>query len=114
VILNFTLQFISPENKAAIVDRIFSGLNPGGALILSEKVICESAQEQERVESLYFDFKRHNGYNDLEISQKRDALENVLKLDTRPRHVDRLRSAGFSVVDEWFHCLNFASFLAVK
>ena len=31
VVLNFTLQFVAPEKRAALIARIFDGLRPGGA-----------------------------------------------------------------------------------
>ena len=114
VVMNFTLQFIDTPLKEQIIQNIFNGLNPGGALILSEKIVFASPAEQGFIESAYFGLKRHNGYNDLEISQKRDALENVLKLETVHAHTDRLRRMGFSTVCQWYQNLNFASFVAVK
>ncbi|MBN2340074.1 MAG: carboxy-S-adenosyl-L-methionine synthase CmoA [Deltaproteobacteria bacterium] len=114
VIMNFTLQFIDTEQKSSILKQIYNGLQPGGAFLFSEKIVFEDAEEQVVQESLYYDLKRHNGYNDLEISQKRDALENVLKLESPTRHQQRLKAAGFSEIYQWYRNLNFASFLAVK
>ncbi|MBN2718878.1 MAG: carboxy-S-adenosyl-L-methionine synthase CmoA [Deltaproteobacteria bacterium] len=114
VVMNFTLQFIDTGLKDRIVQNIFNGLRPLGALILSEKIVFEDAAMQQFIEQSYFDFKRYNGYNDLEISQKRDALENVLKLETTQAHVERLKRVGFSTVACWYQNLNFASFIAVK
>ena len=37
-IVNYTLQFISTQNRAGFLERIFSALNPGGILIFSEKL----------------------------------------------------------------------------
>jgi tRNA (cmo5U34)-methyltransferase len=63
---------------------------------------------------IHHDFKRAHGYSDLEISQKRSALENVLVPETIAAHRDRLTKAGFASVDVWFQCFNFMSMLAVK
>lgn len=112
--MNFTLQFIGKEQKSQLVQSIYNSLLPGGALMLSEKVQFAEADEQAYVEQLYFDFKRHNGYGDLEISQKRDALENVLSLESPQQHLQRLNDVGFSSILIWFKCLNFVSFLCVK
>jgi len=38
----------------------------------------------------------------------------VLVPDTREQHEARLRGAGFHAVRQWFQCLNFVSFMAVK
>jgi tRNA (cmo5U34)-methyltransferase len=63
---------------------------------------------------LHHDFKRANGYSDLEISQKRTALENVLISETVPQHQTRLQKSGFASADLWFQALNFVSLLAIK
>ena len=114
VILNFTLQFINPQIRKKIISTIYDGLIDGGVLILSEKIKFDDNDKSEYYDSLYYDFKRANGYSELEISRKRDALENVLIRDTATIHVDRMKKCGFRKVDEWFSYLNFSSFLALK
>jgi tRNA (cmo5U34)-methyltransferase len=113
VVLNFTLQFVPPAERPALIERIYAGLRPGGVLILSEK-IAFSEPEQQFHEGLHHDFKRANGYSDLEISQKRSALEKVLIPETLACHRSRLRAAGFSSSALWFQCFNFVSLVAVK
>jgi len=114
VVMNFTLQFIQKEARESLINKIYSGLNPGGAFVLSEKIKCSNSKEQDRLIALHHDFKKANGYSDLEISQKRSALENVLVAETVDQHISRLKQAGFSEVLVWFQCFNFVSFLAVK
>ncbi|WP_136081395.1 carboxy-S-adenosyl-L-methionine synthase CmoA [Pontiella desulfatans] len=114
VVLNFTLQFIPPKERAPLLQRICDGMRPGGVLILSEKVVFEDDHLNGLLFDIHHDFKRAHGYSDLEISQKRSALENVLVPETIPSHRDRLLSAGFTSVDVWFQCFNFMSMLAVK
>lgn len=114
VVLNFTLQFIPMEQRAELLQRISDGLLPGGVLVLSEKVAFEDPQHQELMIELHHNFKRANGYSDLEISQKRSALDDVLLPETLETHRTRLRKAGFSSVDVWFQCFNFASLIALK
>jgi tRNA (cmo5U34)-methyltransferase len=63
---------------------------------------------------LHHQFKRANGYSDLEIAQKRSALENVLLPETLNQHKQRISQAGFSSCDVWFQCFNFASLVALK
>lgn len=108
-VLNFTLQFIDPGDRGALIKKLYSGLRPGGALILSEKVTAGPLLEE-----LHLDFKRANGYSELEIAQKRTALEKVLIPEPVETHMKRLRDAGFGEVRLWFQCLNFVSLLAVK
>ena len=114
VVLNFTLQFISIEQRFSLLTKIAEGLNPGGVLILSEKVIFEDQPHQELMTELHHNFKRANGYSDLEIAQKRSAIENYLIPETLTTHRQRLKQAGFSSVDVWFQCFNFASIIAIK
>lgn len=114
VVLNFTLQFIPPAGRLALIRRIHAGLRPGGILILSEKIAFGDPQRQQFHEELHHDFKRANGYSDLEISQKRSALEKVMIPETLACHYERLQAAGFSASDLWFQCFNFASLVAIK
>ncbi|RUO19692.1 carboxy-S-adenosyl-L-methionine synthase CmoA [Aliidiomarina iranensis] len=114
VVLNFTLQFVPPEQRDSIIQKIFEQLQPGGLLVISEKVKHHDNVADELLIDLYHEFKRNNGYSDLEISQKRAALENVMRLNTPEEHIQRLTNAGFSTVQEWFRCFNFTSWLALK
>ena len=82
-------------------------------LILSEKLRFEDDAEQTLLTDLHIAFKRANGYSELEIAQKRSALENVMKPDSLQQHRERLLAAGFRQVTPWFQCLNFASLVAL-
>lgn len=113
VALNFTLQFIPREQRLALLARIRQALLPGGALILSEKLRFADAEEQQLLTDLHVAFKRANGYSELEIAQKRSAIENVMKPDSLEEHRERLAAAGFTKVVPWFQCLNFASLIAL-
>ena len=113
VALNFTLQFIPPAERLELLGRIRQALVPGGALILSEKLRFSDPREHELLTDLHIAFKRANGYSDLEIAQKRSAIENVMKPDSLEEHRERLLAAGFSKVVPWFQCLNFASLIAL-
>ncbi|MDT8896533.1 carboxy-S-adenosyl-L-methionine synthase CmoA [Halomonas sp. I1] len=114
ILLNFTLQFLAPAERDAVIARLFEALEPGGVLILSEKIVADDEQDNAWLVERYHDFKRANGYSDLEISQKRTALENVLVPDTLAAHHARLERAGFSHSLTWFQYLNFASLIAFK
>jgi tRNA (cmo5U34)-methyltransferase len=114
VVLNFTLQFIPAAQRLALLENIYQGLRPQGLLILSEKLIFEPAFINQSLISLHHDFKRANGYSDLEISQKRSALDNVLIPETLETHQQRLQQAGFAYSSVWLQCLNFMSLLAWK
>jgi len=114
VVLNFTLQFIETESRDALLKRIAAGLKPGGILVLSEKVLFADPHLNELNIELHHQFKKANGYSDLEIAQKRTALENVLIPETLESHKQRIREAGFSSCDVWFQCFNFASLVALR
>lgn len=113
-VLNFTLQFIATHERLDVLRNICSGLNPGGVLIVSEKVVFDDEPHQQLMTELHHNFKRANGYSDLEIAQKRTAIEDYLIPETLDAHRARLRTAGFSSVDVWFQCFNFASLIAIK
>jgi tRNA (cmo5U34)-methyltransferase len=113
IALNFTLQFIPLAQRLELLTRIHKALVPGGALILSEKLRFEDDQQHDLLTDLHIAFKRANGYSDLEIAQKRSAIENVMKPDSLEENRDRLLAAGFSKVVPWFQCLNFASMIAL-
>ena len=114
VVLNLTLQFLPPEERLPLLRSIFEGLNPGGILVLSEKVEFGDATENERMQQLYAGFKKTMGYSDMEISQKRNALENVLVPDTEQQHLQRLQTLGFGEIYQCFRGFNFVSYLAIK
>jgi tRNA (cmo5U34)-methyltransferase len=114
VVLNFTLQFIAPEKRSELIQRIQAGLKPGGILIISEKIVFPDASLNELFIDMYHGFKETMGYSKLEISRKRAALENVLVPETLDTHRQRLQQAGFDSVDVWFQCFNFASMVAIK
>mgnify|MGYP003668919645 FL=1 len=114
VVLNFTLQFIPTPLRDQVIDRIYRGLLPGGVMVLSEKVTFEDPHLDALNIELHHQFKRANGYSDLEVARKRNALENVLLPETLGQHKHRITGAGFSSCDVWFQCFNFASLIALK
>ncbi|MDC0609463.1 carboxy-S-adenosyl-L-methionine synthase CmoA [Vibrio sp.] len=114
VVLNFTLQFLSPEDRYTLLENIYKGLNKGGILIISEKFVFEDSSSNELLIDLHHDFKRANGYSELEISQKRTAIENVLRSDSILEHKKRLLDIGYDSAEVWFQCFNFGSMFAIK
>jgi tRNA (cmo5U34)-methyltransferase len=114
VILNFTLQFIPLADREAFLSGIFAGMLPGGILILSEKLKYEDIDQQQLHIDMHELFKKDNGYSELEISQKRNALENVLIPETLVAHKQRLANCGFQSTEVWFQYFNFASMIALK
>lgn len=114
VVMNFTLQFVPPEDRSAMIQRIYDGLLPGGVLVLSEKIAFEDPGKQAFETDMHHEFKKLMGYSDLEVAQKRKALEKVMVPEPLQTHRDRLLNAGFSRTYLWFQCFNFMSLAAFK
>lgn len=114
VVLNYTLQFLAMDDREALMKSIFDGMNDGGLLVLSEKVVDENAAMEELLVDLYHEHKRRNNYSALEISRKRAALENVLIPETVSAHRERLKKAGFSHTAVWLRNFNFVSIIAIR
>ena len=114
VVMNFTLQFIPMAQRVRLLEKIYAGLNPGGCLVISEKLHFEPPSLNTLLSDLHHQFKRAQGYSDLEISQKRDSIENVLIPETLDAHIQRLRACGFQSASPWFQCFNFCSLVAIQ
>jgi tRNA (cmo5U34)-methyltransferase len=113
-ILNFTLQFVPLEDRDALLARIHHGLVPGGILLFCEKITHADADLAELQRDFHHALKRENGYSDLEISRKRDALEKVLIPESLEAHLQRLNRSEFSAMDVWLKWFNFAALIAIK
>jgi tRNA (cmo5U34)-methyltransferase len=114
VTLVLTLQFIRPLRRERLIADIYRGLNATGALILVEKVIGEDSLFNRLFIDYYYDMKRRHGYSELEIGQKREALENVLIPYKLLENRELLLNTGFSAVDVFFKWYNFCGIIAVK
>ena len=114
IVLNYTLQFVQPENRVPVLQNIYNGLIPGGSLVLIEKIKSEVPELNNTFIEFHHQFKEQKGYSKLEISQKREALENVLIPWTVNENNNLLNSVGFSTVDLFFKWNNFAGFIALK
>jgi tRNA (cmo5U34)-methyltransferase len=79
-----------------------------------EKVLGESSTFNRLFINHYYELKRRNGYSDLEIAQKREALENVLVPYRLEENREMLRAQGFRHVDVFWKWYNFCGILAMK
>lgn len=114
VVMILTLQFIRPLQRERVLRDIYDGLNDQGCLLLVEKQTLTSSLLNRLYIEHYYALKRRNGYSEVEISQKREALENVL-IPYRPEENRGLLEAiGFSCVEEYFRWYNFAGIVALK
>jgi tRNA (cmo5U34)-methyltransferase len=114
ILLNFCLQFIPLADRDGLLQRCYQALLPGGVLILSEKIAYEETDTQNWMRQQHETFKQMQGYSELEISQKRQALENVLIAETLAQHQARLQQAGFLSSQMFFQSFNFMSLIAIK
>ncbi len=114
VIVCLTLQFVRPINRDRLLKSIYNGLVPGGAVIIIEKIIAEDSTFNRDFIKYYYDMKRRNNYSEMEISQKREALENVLIPYKLSENIIMLREAGFSQCEIFFKWYNFSGFIAKK
>ena len=114
VSLNFVIQFLEPTVRLNFLRGIFKGLKKGGALLLSEKFSFDSNKEEETVSRIHHSFKLANGYSELEVSRKRDALEGVLISQSQAENKGLLYESGFSEIRKVMKNLNFVTFMAIK
>ena len=114
IVMNYTLQFIPVENRAPLLHNIYKSLMPGGGFILNEKVLSEHELLSETFVEMHHDFKKGHGYSKMEISKKRDALENVLFPLKLSKTMTLVHEAGFTAVDIFFKWNNFAGLIALK
>jgi tRNA (cmo5U34)-methyltransferase len=114
VVMNYTLQFVLPEHRAQLLKNIHGGLLPGGSLVIIEKIKSVVPDLDRTFIEFHHEFKRDQGYSDLEISRKREALENVLIPWTVEENQALIKQAGFSTIDLFFKWNNFAGFIALS
>ena len=112
--MNYTLQFIPKDSRPQVLSKIYDALQDDGYFILAEKIKSDENDINDLMIELYYDFKRRNGYSELEISQKREALENVLVPLTPKEQINNLKSAGFQKVEMLFRWYNFCCYLCKK
>jgi tRNA (cmo5U34)-methyltransferase len=114
VVLCLTLQFIRPLYRVSLLHQILAGMREGGCLILVEKILAEESGLNRNFIKYYYDFKKRNQYSEIEIAQKREALENVLVPYKLSEDIEMLKLAGFQHVEVFFKWYNFAGLIAFK
>jgi tRNA (cmo5U34)-methyltransferase len=114
VVMCLTLQFIRPLYREKLLREIYQQMNDNSCFILIEKVLGEDSLFNRLFIDYYYDFKRRNHYNEMEIAQKREALENVLIPYKLMENRELLITSGFRYVDTFFKWYNFSGMIAVK
>lgn len=114
IICNYTLQFLRPIIRQSFVKRLYEALPEGGVVFLSEKTISHSSRLNRDFIDIYHSFKKQQGYSELEIAAKREALENVLIPFSLQENIELLQDAGFEEIETFFKWFNFTSLVALK
>ncbi len=114
VLMVLTLQFVRPLYRNRLISDIYNGLNDNGCLILVEKVLGESSTFNRLFIKHYYELKKRKGYSELEISQKREALENILIPYRLEENKELLQSCGFRDIEILFKWYNFCAMIARK
>jgi len=114
VIFCLTLQFLRPLNREKIIRKIYDSLPENGVVILIEKILTEHSICNRLFIEHYYQFKKRNGYNEIEISKKRESLENVLVPYKLSENEELLTSSGFRFIEVFFKWYNFAGLIAIK
>lgn len=114
IIAYYTVQFVPPRHRQALIDRLYQSLNWGGALLLFEKVRGADARFQDIATALYTEFKLDSGYTPDEIVAKTRSLKGVLEPFSSQGNLDLLHRAGFADVMTIFKHVCFEGFLAIR
>jgi len=114
VVLCLTLQFVRPMKRERLIKQIFDGLHKDGVLIIVEKILAEDSRFNRDFIKYYYDMKRRSHYSEMEIAQKREALENVLIPYKLSENIDLLRDGGFEHCEVFFKWYNFTGIIAKK
>jgi tRNA (cmo5U34)-methyltransferase len=114
VLMVLTLQFVRPLYRDRLIRQIYEGMNENGCLILVEKFLGEDSIFNRLFIKYYYDMKKRNGYSEMEIAQKREALENILIPYKPLENREMLLRAGFRYTDTFFKWYNFGGMIAVK
>ena len=114
IVANYTLQFIRPIQRLELIKKIYTGLKDEGMFIFSEKIVFENKVLDKQMIDIYYDYKKEQGYSEFEITQKREALENVLIPFTIKENIQMCKDAGFTKVETVFQWANFVTFVVKK
>ncbi len=110
----YTIQFISPKKRQALMNKIYKNLNWGGAFFMVEKVRGSDARFQDIISQVYLEYKLSKGYNANEIINKSRSLKGVLEPFSSNANLQMLKRSGFKDIFTVFkyHC--FEGWLAIK
>jgi tRNA (cmo5U34)-methyltransferase len=110
----YTIQFINPQYRQLVINKIYRSLNWGGALIMFEKVRAKDARFQDYMSIIYNNFKSDNGYSADEILNKTNSLKGIMEPFSENGNLDLIKRAGFKDFMTIFKWVSFQGFLAIK
>ena len=110
----YTIQFIPTSKRQNLINKIFEGLNWGGAFFMIEKVRGPDARFQDYITQFYNDYKTSKGFSDDEILSKSRSLKSVLEPFSHKGNMDMLKRAGFKDIITVFKYGCFEGYLAIK
>ena len=114
VVMCLTMQFVRPMNRGKVINIISNSLISEGVFIMVEKVVCSSSVLNRMFIDFYLSFKKRKGYSELEIAQKREALENVLIPYRLEENTKLISDAGFQNIEIFFKWYNWVGLFAFK
>jgi len=114
IVAYYTVQFVRPDQRQVLIDKLYQTLKWGGALLLFEKVRGPDARFQDMLSSLYSDYKLEQGYTPDEIVAKTRSLKGVLEPFSTQGNIDQMKRAGFVDIMSVMKYLCFEGFLAIK
>lgn len=113
-IFNLVLQFLQPSRRGSLVEDLYKSLMPGGLVIVIEKVSPEDESLLHLWTTLYHQFKKRQGYTDIEILRKQAALTKVLIPWKASETMALFKDSGFSKIESIFQWQHFMGFMALK
>lgn len=109
-----TAQFIPLDARQMFYEQVHKGLSIDGVFIIVEKVLGETPSSQALLVDVYHNFKKDKGYSNDQIEEKRKSLQGVLVPLRASENELMLKDAGFTNVQRFWQCLNFAGWIASK
>ncbi len=110
----FTMQFIKPNKRSKIIEKIYNSLNWGGAFIFFEKVRGADARFQDILSHLLSIEKLEKNFKHSEVLSKSLSLAGQMEPFSDLGNRQILSNAGFKDIDLLFRYINFQGYLCIK
>jgi len=114
IVSYFTMQFVKPEYRQTMINKIYKSLNWGGAFIMFEKIRASDARFQDIYSIIYNDFKLKNGFSPSEIVSKTRSLKGILEPFSDSGNRGLIKRAGFVDYITVFQWMSFKGYLCIK